>query len=581
MSLKSKSAIPLAVLTLITVLITSCSDGRSVAPPDPPALTIVLSPSPASVSVSDYTFVIAHAYDYSGKLVSAEGLKWTTENDSLAYVSVQSDTIASVWGKRPGKTAVVASYGGVSARVTLSVLPPTVAKVVVAPGVAAVENGTQRKLALILLNAHGMANGSGVASWSSSNPSVASVDQTGIVTAHAEGTVTIQAKSDTAVGSATVHVPSAFTAVAAGNAHSCAVKSDGRIVCWGSNSAGQLGDGTTLARPAPVQVQSNVKFSAATILNDASCALSVSKEVYCWGANPNGRLGVGTGAVTTPARVLAQEPFAQVVSGAFHICALGVSGKTYCWGPGAATGISGSNPIAPTAVPTPVEFSAVVAGATHTCGLGLDRRAYCWGNNKSGQLGDSATIEAMAAGRTSIAPVSGGVQFKSLHAGSAADVTCGIALDLATYCWGDYVESNSAPTTRVCSYGYQKSGAVVENYCSPMPVRITSSVAFTTAGTAGGAVCGINSAGEAYCSGYAYGPDGYVKFPAATKVLTSVKFSSISGGATHWCGLSVSKSIYCWGSNTSGTIGDYSSVPVPPSPYGIVVVRFPSLIASP
>jgi alpha-tubulin suppressor-like RCC1 family protein len=87
---------------------------------------------------------------------------------------------------------------------------------------------------------------------------------------------------------------SAVVAITSGNGHDCALLRDGGVRCWGSNQYGQLGDGTTAARSAPIPVQ-NLGAAAVAIAAgwDFSCALLSTRAVKCWGYNEVGEIGDG------------------------------------------------------------------------------------------------------------------------------------------------------------------------------------------------------------------------------------------------------------------------------------------------
>ena len=85
------------------------------------------------------------------------------------------------------------------------------------------------------------------------------------------------------------------TAIAAGRRHACALSDLGRVSCWGNNSSGQLGDGTEIDRPAPVDVAGlDEKVVIVTAGDQHTCVLTNANEVKCWGANDLGQLGDGT-----------------------------------------------------------------------------------------------------------------------------------------------------------------------------------------------------------------------------------------------------------------------------------------------
>lgn len=103
--------------------------------------------------------------------------------------------------------------------------------------------------------------------------------------------------------------PVSLTGLAAGGAHSCALTEAGAVYCWGNNSFGQLGNGTTTTSATPSMVQGLPSAAVDATIGltagyDFSCALTASGAAYCWGDNAHGQLGNGsTVASPLPVRV--------------------------------------------------------------------------------------------------------------------------------------------------------------------------------------------------------------------------------------------------------------------------------------
>jgi alpha-tubulin suppressor-like RCC1 family protein len=174
-------------------------------------------------------------------------------------------------------------------------------------------------------------------------------------------------------------------------AHTCAVTTAGAVWCWGDNSSGQLGDGTTEHRMAPVAVLglgSGVTAVAASGMR--TCALLRDGSVQCWGANFAGRLG------PTPVPGLTAGVASLSVGG--HSCIVTTTGAAQCWG-GNSSGQLGDGTVTARTIPAPVVgmvdgVVAVAAGLSHSCALTTAGGVRCWGGNFDGQLGHGQTRPA-------------------------------------------------------------------------------------------------------------------------------------------------------------------------------------------
>jgi len=190
-----------------------------------------------------------------------------------------------------------------------------------------------------------------------------------------------------------VATPGALIGLAAGWNHTCAIAAgSGRAFCWGLNAEGQLGEGSRVDRVVPTPVSGSQPFTALAAGNAHTCGLSAG-TVLCWGANGSGQLGVGQApGQSEPLRLEALPGVAtQVVAGAVHTCALLQNGRAWCWGQN-LHGQLGDGTNAGRSLPTVVEgdlvFSRLEAGGGSTCGVTNGGATYCWGLNQSGQLGD-------------------------------------------------------------------------------------------------------------------------------------------------------------------------------------------------
>jgi alpha-tubulin suppressor-like RCC1 family protein len=348
-----------------------------------------------------------------------------------------------------------------------------------------------------------------------------------------------------------------FAAVTAGFVHSCGLTPTGAAYCWGHNFYGQLGNGLTTdgstPTSTPVAVSGDLSFSALAAGDRHTCGLTTSGSAHCWGSNDNGQLGTGsTASSSTPVPVSGDQIFYALVADGAHTCGLTSSGVAYCWGYNifGQLGVPETGPetcletptescsTAPVAVSGGLKFSSLTAGTFHSCGVTSSGVAYCWGFNDNGQLGNGSTTSS-----STPVPVSGGYSFAVLTGGNAH--TCGLMSSGAAYCWGgsDNGQVGDGSFTSIV----------------PTPVAVSGGQSFTVLDAGTVYTCGITPSGAVFCWGGA-------PLSTVGVIPGGIEFSGIAGGDVHSCGLAVSAVIYCWGENYTGQLGngttDDSRVPV-------------------
>ncbi|WAS92706.1 RCC1 domain-containing protein [Nannocystis punicea] len=203
--------------------------------------------------------------------------------------------------------------------------------------------------------------------------------------------------------------------LALGGEHTCVLRDNGDILCWGHNQSGQLGLGHTDSigdnpgeLPAPVKLGAPARAVTAGAFH--TCALMEGDTVRCWGRGTDGQLGTGgmQNVGNTPESLPHDDILTgvdQVVAGSFHTCARLLVGDVLCWGRGAKGALGygdGESRFAPEmAVPLGVSARLISASGSdggeeagaNTCAVLTDETLRCWGANKYGQLGQGNDLD--------------------------------------------------------------------------------------------------------------------------------------------------------------------------------------------
>ena len=314
-----------------------------------------------------------------------------------------------------------------------------------------------------------------------------------------------------------------------------------------------------------------------------TCALSTTGAVYCWGFNADGELGnnsttnssvpVAVGA----SGVLAGVTVTQITADSgYNACALGSNGAAYCWGKN-SDGQFGNNTVTSSSVPVAVATSGVLAGKTLTqvtagndltCALDSTGLAYCWGDDTRGQLGNNSNTTSPVPVAVTATGVLSGVTLTQISAGNA--FACALGSTGAAYCWG-----------------YNASGQLGNSstVSSSVPVAVTttgvlSGVTLTQVTPGASFACALRAAVPPTAGAWVAAATGkqlhHQQRRAGGGDHTGVTLTQVSAGDTATCALGAAGAAYCWGSNSSGQLGNTArrkapcSCPSRPSAYGSV-----------
>lgn len=366
------------------------------------------------------------------------------------------------------------------------------------------------------------------------------------------GNYRVVVSNGTAPAATSVDVPLAVQAppmesvpMAAGYGHTCALRRDASVACWGQNTWGELGDGTLINRPSPTTIAGlgNVVALAPGVRH--SCALRSDGTVVCWGDNSSGQLGDGTQtARLAPVTVPGLNDATALVVGLKHSCVLRADTSVSCWGGNAEGELGDGSTVArprPGAVPGLTGVTALAAGGGRTCAIKADQTLVCWGWNGAGELGDGTTVQ-----RTSPTPVPGLTGVVGVATGQ--QVSCAWRADGSAACWG--LNGN----------GQLGDGTLVGR---PSPVAVAGLTGALALAVGDYHVCALMPGGAVSCWGWNFAGqlgngNADQAHPTAIPSLTGV--SLLRSGSAHTCALKPDVSLLCWGWNANGQLGDGSTV---------------------
>jgi alpha-tubulin suppressor-like RCC1 family protein len=339
----------------------------------------------------------------------------------------------------------------------------------------------------------------------------------------------------------------------------CAVLLSGGVDCWGTNTSGALGNGSTTLTEADVPV-------AVTGISDATnggtnnsftyCMLLSSESVRCWGDGTDGQLGDGTTTASSnvPVGVLGVFKPVGLASDGTSFCAQLKSGGAQCWGSNADGALGAGSATASSSAPVTVRglnyIQKLFAHSGGYCAVIDGGGVQCWGSNADGSLGDGQPSGSSAV------PVS----VKGLSGVSSIDGTCAVLGSGKVKCWGSGIDgalgngtSGQPSDVAVPVKGLTDVAQLAGDYCALL--------------TSGGVDCWGSNGGDGALGNGSNEAFSDVAVPVkGISGATSLVYDPAGGGG--YCALlGASGRVECWGDNHDGELGDggkepSSSVPV-------------------
>lgn len=223
--------------------------------------------------------------------------------------------------------------------------------------------------------------------------------------------------------------------VAAGYSHTAALKTDGSLWTWGSDGFGELGTGTVGPDIAfPTRIGDDINWSAVAAGDGFTIALKKDGTLWAWGDNGIGELGDGTtDSKANPRQVNSDNNWAAIATGSIHTLALKSDGTLFGWGDNTfgqlRTTFSDYSPDI-VQLGTDSDWVAITAGSTFSVALKRDGTLWAWGNNENGQLGRGGRGY-----RSEPAPVGNDSDWTAVSAGESHVLA--VKADGTLWAWGD------------------------------------------------------------------------------------------------------------------------------------------------
>ena len=224
------------------------------------------------------------------------------------------------------------------------------------------------------------------------------------------------------------------------SSHTAAIKTDGTLWLWGNNSFGQLGDNTTVLKSSPVQtVSAGTNWKQVGSGSSFTGAIKNDGSLWTWGQNSNGQLGDNSIIEkSSPVQTVSGGTnWEKISSGSSHIAAIKTDGTLWLWGNN-SQGQLGDNTVTNRSSPVQTvsggtNWKQVSAGSGFTGAIKTDGTLWMWGSGSSGQLGNNNTVFNVEKS-SPVQTVSGGTNWKKISVGGSH--TAAIKTDGTLWMWG-------------------------------------------------------------------------------------------------------------------------------------------------
>ena len=334
----------------------------------------------------------------------------------------------------------------------------------------------------------------------------------------------------------------------AGSSYTMAIKTDGTLWGWGSNTSGQLGDNTTTTKSSPVQIGTLNNWSKLYPGTNQTIAIRNDGTLWGWGSNFYGNLGDNTGVNrSSPVQVGTLNNWSTAAttnSSTYAItAAIKTDGTLWIWGNN-AYGQLGNNTISSFVYrSSPVQLGtetnwASVSVHDHILATKTNGTLWTWGNNDAGQLG-IGSIAPVNNHRSSPVQIGTDTNWSKLFAGIRSSAA--IKTDGTLWSWGYNINAELGDVTFISRSS---------------PVQVGTRTDWLSADINSNAMFAVNSAGSLYAAGIHFflGRPNVLSSPVQIGTLTN--WSKVSCGNSHTMAVKTHGTLWGWGSNPNGARGD-------------------------
>ena len=342
--------------------------------------------------------------------------------------------------------------------------------------------------------------------------------------------------------------------------HDLVVRADDSLWAWGFNPSGQLGDGTTAERLAPVRVGTAADWLTVDPGEHHSLALKADGSLWAWGFNHLGQLGDGT-TTQRLSPVQISGSWSAVSAGEVHSLGLKADGSLWAWGMNSygqlGDGTNGHKNV-PVEIDAGTRWTAISAGTYHSLGIRADGGLWAWGLNDNGELGDGSTASRNA-------PVRIGTDNDWVVVSAGTSFSLALKADGSLWSWGDNVYRQLGDGTMADHHDPVRVGG--DNDWTTVSAGKYSGLALKGNGTLW--AWGGNNTGQ-------LGDGTTTMHDRPTRVLGGDEWTGVFAGAEHVLAVKADGSLWAWGSNVYGQLGDHTkngaSTPQPVLNFGVTTL---------